>query len=321
MQLQPFAEGKFCMAGVQCRKGKTIKRFYKRKFWFMVLPSIVLFLLVIIVPFIEGVIYSFTEWRGSYFVGGEHWWNALVGLKNYTSIFKSKDFLQSLGYTAIYAVLAVIAQNVVSLLLALMIKKLTKGKGLFRTVLFLPYVLGMLAMGYVWRFIFENVFSQTLFGTDGVVHVEVLNNMLQNQWKALLAYAIVGVWQVAGYYLIIYLNGLNNISEDIYEAARIDGATGWTSFRKITLPLLMPSFTIVLFMSLANSFKMLDLNVSLTEGNFGTTMISYMILKTVRESSPPAYGEAQAQAVIFFVIIAVISIAQVMITKRKEIES
>ena len=138
-----------------------------------------------------------------------------------------------------------------------MIKKLTKGKGLFRTVLFLPYVLGMLAMGYVWRFIFENVFSQTLFGTDGVVHVEVLNNMLQ--WKALLAYAIVGVWQVAGYYLIIYLNGLNNISEDIYEAARIDGATGWTSFRKITLPLLMPSFTIVLFMSLANSFKMLDL--------------------------------------------------------------
>ena len=138
--------------------------------------------------------------------------------------------------------------------------------------------------------------------------------MLQNQWKALLAYAIVGVWQVAGYYLIIYLNGLNNISEDIYEAARIDGATGWTSFRKITLPLLMPSFTIVLFMSLANSFKMLDLNVSLT-------MISYMILKTVRESSPPAYGEAQAQAVIFFVIIAVISIAQVMITKRKEIES
>ncbi len=91
----------------------------------MVLPSIVLFLLVIIVPFIEGVIYSFTEWRGSYFVGGEHWWNALVGLKNYTSIFKSKDFLQSLGYTAIYAVLAVIAQNVVSLLLALMIKKLS----------------------------------------------------------------------------------------------------------------------------------------------------------------------------------------------------
>lgn len=298
-----------------------MKSFYKKKFGFMVLPSVILFLLVIIIPFAEGVVYSFTEWRGAYFVGGAHWWNAFVGLKNYISIFQSKSFLTSLGYTACYAVVAVIAQNVVSLVLALLIKKLTRGKGLFRTVLFLPYVLGMLAMGYIWRFIFENVFSQTLFGTHGVVHIGLLNNMLQSQWKAILAYAIVGVWQVAGYYLIIYLNGLNNISEDLYEAARIDGAGAWYQFRKITLPLLMPSFTIVLFMSLANSFKMLDLNVSLTEGNFGTTMISYMILRTVRESSPPEYGVAQAQAVIFFLIIAAISIVQVTFTKKKEVDS
>lgn len=298
-----------------------MKTFFKKKFWFMVLPSIVLFLMVIIVPFIEGVVYSFTEWRGAYFVGGEHWWDAIVGLKNYLGIFRSKKFLGAMGYTAVYAVLAVIVQNAVSLMLALMVKRLTKGKGVFRTILFLPYVLGMLAMGYIWRFIFENVFSQFLFGADGIVHIEMLNNMLQNQWKALLAYAIVGTWQVAGYYLVIYLNGLNNISEDLYEAARIDGAGTWYQFRKITLPLLMPCFTIVLFMSLASSFKMLDLNVSLTEGNFGTTMISYMILKTVRESSPPKYGVAQAQAVVFFVIIAAISITQVIVTKRKEVES
>ena len=298
-----------------------MKTFFKKKFWFMVLPSIVLFLMVIIVPFIEGVVYSFTEWRGAYFVGGEHWWDAIVGLKNYLGIFRSKKFLGAMGYTAMYAVLAVIVQNTVSLMLALMVKKLTKGKGIFRTILFLPYVLGMLAMGYIWRFIFENVFSQFLFGTDSIIHIELLNNILQNQWKALLAYAIVGTWQVAGYYLVIYLNGLNNISEDLYEAARIDGAGTWYQFRKITLPLLMPSFTIVLFMSLASSFKMLDLNVSLTEGNFGTTMISYMILKTVRESSPPKYGVAQAQAVVFFIIIAAISITQVIITKRKEVES
>ena len=298
-----------------------MKTFFKKKFWFMVLPSIVLFLMVIIVPFIEGVVYSFTEWRGAYFVGGEHWGGAIVGLKNYLGIFRSKKFLGAMGYTAMYAVLAVIVQNTVSLMLALMVKKLTKGKGIFRTILFLPYVLGMLAMGYIWRFIFENVFSQFLFGTDSIIHIELLNNMLQNQWKALLAYAIVGTWQVAGYYLVIYLNGLNNISEDLYEAARIDGAGTWYQFRKITLPLLMPSFTIVLFMSLASSFKMLDLNVSLTEGNFGTTMISYMILKTVRESSPPKYGVAQAQAVVFFIIIAAISITQVIITKRKEVES
>lgn len=297
-----------------------MQKFFRKRFWFMVLPAIFLFVLVIIVPFAEGIIYSFTDWRGSYFVGGENWWDALVGFDNYVAVFKSKTFTSVLSYTALYAFIAVIVQNVISLLLALLIKKLKKGKGLFRTVYFFPYVLGALAMGYVWRFIFENIFSDSLFGTNGIVHIEFLNNILQSQWKSLIAFAIVGVWQVAGYYLIIYLNGLNSISEDLYEAARIDGANAWCQFRKITIPLLMPSFTVVLFLSLASSFKMLDLNVSLTEGNFGTTMISYLILKTVRESSPPKYGVAQAQAVIFFVIVAIISIAQIIITKRKEVE-
>lgn len=295
-------------------------KFYKKRFWLMVLPAIILFSLVIIIPFAQGIIYSFTQWRGSYFVGGEHWWNSLNGIKNYKEVFQSKTFITSLGYTAIYAIIAVIVQNVISLGLALLIKKVRRGKGVFRTIYFFPYVLGALAMGYVWKFIFENVFSTTLFGTNGIIHIEFLNNMLQSQWKSILAFAIVSAWQVAGYYLIIYLNGLNSIPEDLYEAARIDGASGFYQFRKITLPLLMPSFTIVLFMSLASSFKMLDLNISLTEGSFGTTMISYLILKTVRESSPPNYGVAQAQAVIFFIIVAIIAVAQVIITKRKEVE-
>lgn len=295
-------------------------KFYKKRFWLMVLPAIILFSLVIIIPFGQGIIYSFTQWRGSYFVGGEHWWNSLNGIQNYKEVFQSKTFITSLGYTAIYAIIAVIVQNVISLGLALLIKKVRRGKGVFRTIYFFPYVLGALAMGYVWKFIFENVFSTTLFGTNGIIHIEFLNNMLQSQWKSILAFAIVSAWQVAGYYLIIYLNGLNSIPEDLYEAARIDGASGFYQFRKITLPLLMPSFTIVLFMSLASSFKMLDLNISLTEGRFGTTMISYLILKTVRESSPPNYGVAQAQAVIFFIIVAIIAVAQVIITKRKEVE-
>lgn len=297
-----------------------MQKFFKRRFWFMVLPAIFLFCLIIIVPFAEGIIYSFTDWRGSYFVGGEHWWDAIVGIDNYVEVFSSKTFSSILSYTALYAFIAVIVQNVISLFLALLIKKVNKGKGLFRTIYFFPYVLGALAMGYVWRFIFENIFSDSLFGANGIVHIEFLNNILQSQWKSLIAFAIVGVWQVAGYYLIIYLNGLNSIYEELYEAARIDGANAMYQFRKITIPLLMPSFTVVLFLSLASSFKMLDLNVSLTEGDFGTTMISYLILKTVRESSPPKYGVAQAQAVIFFVIVAIISIAQIIITKRKEVE-
>lgn len=299
---------------------RIMDKFYKKRFWLMVLPAIILFSLVIIIPFGQGIIYSFTQWRGSYFVGGEHWWNSLNGIQNYKEVFQSKTFITSLGYTAIYAIIAVIVQNVISLGLALLIKKVRRGKGVFRTIYFFPYVLGALAMGYVWKFIFENVFSTTLFGTNGIIHIEFLNNMLQSQWKSILAFAIVSAWQVAGYYLIIYLNGLNSIPEDLYEAARIDGASGFYQFRKITLPLLMPSFTIVLFMSLASSFKMLDLNISLTEGRFGTTMISYLILKTVRESSPPNYGVAQAQAVIFFIIVAIIAVAQVIITKRKEVE-
>lgn len=286
-------------------------KFYRKKFWFMVAPAIILFMLVVVIPFIQGMLYSFTDWRGSYFVGGEHWWESFVGLKNYLSIFKDKDFLSILGYTSLYAFMAVIFQNIVSLALALGIKKIVKGKDIFRVIFFFPYILGMIAMGYVWRFIFENV----------LVGIPFISNLLQNKWTALLAFTIVGVWQVMGYYMIIYLNGLNSIDSSIYEAAEIDGATSVKSFFSITLPLLMPSITVVLFMSLASSFKMLDLNVSLTEGNFGTTMMSYQILKTVRESSPPEYGIAQAQAVIFFLLVAALSIAQVIFTKNKEVDA
>jgi raffinose/stachyose/melibiose transport system permease protein len=114
---------------------------------------------------------------------------------------------------------------------------------------------------------------------------------------------------------------LNNISAELYEAASIDGATWFQKFKNITLPLLMPSFTVVLFLTLSSGFKMLDINIALTGGDFNTTMLSYEILKTVRESSPPDYGIAQAEAVVFFVIVAVISITQVVIMKRKEIEA
>ena len=145
--------------------------------------------------------------------------------------------------------------------------------------------------------------------------------MLQNRTQALFAIAIMGTWQTAGYYLLVYLNGLNNIPEELYEAAAIDGASGWNRFKNITAPLLMPSFTIVFFMTLSSSFKLLDENLALTGGDFGTRMLALQILNTVKDSTPPDYGFAQAQAVIFFILIATISIIQVVITKRKEIEA
>lgn len=298
-----------------------MEKYYKKWFKVLTIPALILFIGVIMIPFIMGLTYSFTAWRGSYFKGSENWWGALVGLKNYVKIFHSQKFISALIYTIKFTVVAVIIKNIVSLAMALMIRKIGKGKGLFRTVYFLPNLLGGLAMGFVWSFIFQNVFSLMLFGEESPIHIPFLCDMLQDSNKAVFAMAIMATWQTAGYMMLIYLNGLNNIPEELYEAASIDGAGAWYKFRTITVPMLMPAFTIVFFLTLSSSFKMLDENLALTNGDFGTRMLSLQILLTTRENTPPNYGMAQAQAVVFFLLIAVISIIQVNVTKRKEIEA
>ena len=298
-----------------------MEKYYKKWFKVLCLPAVILFAGVILLPFITGVVYSFTAWRGSYFKGSEHWYGALVGLQNYVKVFRSQKFISALVYTIEFTVVAAIIKNVVSLGLALMVRRVERGKGLFRTIFFFPNLLGGLAMGFVWSFIFQNVFSLILFSEDSFLHIPFFCNMLQDSRKAIFAMAIMATWQTAGYLMLIYLNGLNNIPEDLYEAASIDGATAIQRFRHITVPMLMPAFTIVFFMTLSSSFKMLDENLALTNGDFGTRMLSLQILLTTRENTPPNYGMAQAQAVIFFILIAVVSIAQVIITKRKEIEA
>lgn len=298
-----------------------MEKYYKKWFKILNIPAAILFVVVILVPFIMGVAYSFTAWRGSYFKGSEHWYGALVGFKNYIKVFHSQKFITSFIYTIKFTIVAVVVKNIVSLGMALMVRKVGKGKGFFRTVFFFPNLLGGLAMGFIWSFIFQNVYSLMLFGEDSPIHIPFLCDMLQDPNKAVLAMAIMATWQTAGYLMLIYLNGLNNIPEDLYEAASIDGATAWQKFRHITVPMLMPAFTIVFFLTLSSSFKMLDENLALTGGDFGTRMLSLQILLTTRENTPPNYGMAQAQAVIFFILIAVVSIVQVIITKRKEIEA
>ena len=298
-----------------------MEKYYKKWFKILNIPAIILFVVVILVPFIMGVAYSFTAWRGSYFKGSEHWYGALVGFKNYIKVFHSQKFITSFIYTIKFTVVAVVIKNIVSLGMALMVRKVGKGKGFFRTVFFFPNLLGGLAMGFIWSFIFQNVYSLMLFGEDSPIHIPFLCDMLQDPNKAVFAMAIMATWQTAGYLMLIYLNGLNNIPEDLYEAASLDGATAWQKFRHITVPMLMPAFTVVFFLTLSGSFKMLDENLALTGGDFGTRMLSLQILLTTRENTPPNYGMAQAQAVIFFILIAVVSIVQVIITKRKEIEA
>lgn len=298
-----------------------MEKYYKKWFKILNIPAIILFVVVILVPFIMGVAYSFTAWRGSYFKGSEHWYGALVGFKNYIKVFHSQKFITSFIYTIKFTVVAVVIKNIISLGMALMVRKVGKGKGFFRTVFFFPNLLGGLAMGFIWSFIFQNVYSLMLFGEESPIHIPFLCDMLQDPNKAVFAMAIMATWQTAGYLMLIYLNGLNNIPEDLYEAASIDGATAWQKFRHITVPMLMPAFTIVFFLTLSSSFKMLDENLALTGGDFGTRMLSLQILLTTRENTPPNYGMAQAQAVIFFILIATVSIIQVIVTKRKEIEA
>jgi raffinose/stachyose/melibiose transport system permease protein len=299
---------------------------YRKWFWPFVLPGLALFLLVIILPFIMGVLNSFVAWRGTYYFDPETGTRAVsvfdsfVGLANYRAAFQDERFLQALWYTIRYTLVAVISINVCALCLALFLNRIITGAGLFRTTFFLPNMLGGLALGFIWQFIFQIIFTDIFFGPGGLLHIPALRYMTQDSVKALFALVILNTWQYAGYMMIIYIAGLNNIPRDYYEAASIDGASSWLAFRKITVPMLMPSFTIVFFMTLANSFKLLDQNVALTDGEFNTRMLAMQILRTIRDTTPPDYGKAQAQAVIFFIIIALITLTQVNITKKRELE-
>ena len=178
-------------------------------------------------------------------------------------------------------------------------------------------------MGFIWSFIFQNVYSLMLFGEDSPIHIPFLCDMLQDPNKAVFAMAIMATWQTAGYLMLIYLNGLNNIPEDLYEAASIDGATAWQKFRHITVPMLMPAFTIVFFLTLSSSFKMLDENLALTGGepNHASELLAYNIYYTFYGRSGAQWkGIGQAKAVVFFLIVVVISLIQLHFTRSKEVQ-
>lgn len=295
--------------------------FYKKWSKVLALPAAILFTMVILIPFIIGVVYSFTSWRGTYFAGGENWWQALVGFDNYIKVFKTDKFITAFMYTLKFTGVAVVVVNVTSLIMSILLTKLQRGSGILRAIFYMPNLLGGLALGFIWQFIFQIVYTKYFFGENGIFPIEALTNMTQNSTKAMFALVIMVTWQMAGYMMMIYVNGLNNIPKDLYEAANIDGASFFQRFRHITVPMLMPAFTIVFFLTLSGCFKLLDQNVALTNGNFGTRMLALQILQTTKDTTPPNYGLAQAQAVIFFILIATVSLIQVYIMKKKEVEA
>ena len=275
----------------------------KKYFFLFVGPTLIAFFIGFIVPFVMGLYLSFCDFTTVT--------NAtFVGVSNYVTAFTNADFLNALWFTVKFAVVAVITINVCGFGLALLLTQKIKGTNVFRTIFFMPNLIGGIVLGYIWQTMINGVLSK--FG------VTMLIDPSYGYWGLI----ILMNWQLIGYIMVIYIAGLQNVSPDLIEAAKIDGATPAQILRKITIPMVMPSITICLFLTIANSFKMFDQNLALTGGGPSkkTTMLALDIYETFYGRNG-FEGVGQAKAVVFFVIVTGIAMAQLMFTRRKEVES
>ena len=275
----------------------------KRWYALFTAPLMITFFIVVIIPFFIGIGYSFVEWDGF----AKHAAN-FVGMSNYKTVFVDRQFINAAVRTTIFTVISVITVNVLGLFFALLVTTGLKVKNFARTMLFLPYLIGGLILGYIWKSVFSEFFLSVGLG-----------NWLTDATKSVIAMIVVTTWQLAGYVMIVYITGIMAIPDDVMEAAAIDGANYFQTLFSIKFPLLMPSFTICLFLALSNCFKIYDVNVSLTgEGaNFQSEMFSLNIYNEIFSLSNFGYG--QAKAIIFFLIIAIVTFIQVSITKKREV--
>ena len=264
------------------------------------------------IPTLIGFFYSLTDWNG--IVGSEI---NFVGFQNFVDIFTRDDtFLHAFGFTALFSICAVILVNLVGFALALLVTQKFRGATLLRGIFFMPNLIGGLLLGFTWQFIFVSIFEAIAQKTGW----EIFSGWLSNTPTGFIGLLILTVWQLSGYMMIVYIAQIQQIPESVKEAARIDGAGNWAMLKKITLPLMMPAFTIGLFLSISNSFKMFDQNLALTQG--GPYKSTEMIALNIYNSAFGAneFGLAQAKAIIFLIVVAAIGITQLVVTKRKEVE-
>ena len=286
----------------------------RNKAWFALFttPLYFVFVTVVIVPFFMGIYYSFFTWDGMPLNP-----KTFVGIDNFIRLLGDARFGSSILLTVKYTVIAVLSINLLGLFFALVVTSSLKTRNLARTIFFMPNLIGGLILGYVWKFIFTDGFKTVgeVTGLHGLFF-----NWLLNGDTALIAIVIVSTWQMAGYVMIVYVAGLQAISTEVVEAAEIDGAGYFRRLKDIIFPLLAPSFTICLFLSLSNSFKIFDVNLSLTKG--GPANLTEMFAMNVYNEifSYKNYGYGQAKAIVFFVVVAVISLTQVYLSKRREVE-
>ena len=279
--------------------GKTMKRYFP----VFVLPTLLAFAVAFMVPFIMGIYLSFCDFTTVT--------NAkFVGISNYVKAFTNPDFLKALWFTVKFAVLAVVTINICGFALALMLTQNIKGRNIFRTIFLMPNLIGGIVLGYIWQSMINGVLAK--FG------VTMLLDPKYGYWGLI----ILMNWQLIGYIMIIYIAGLQNVSTDVLEAAKIDGANAWQTLTKVKIPMVMPSITICLFLTISNSFKMFDQNLALTGGGPSnkTTMLALDIYNTFY-GKVGFEGVGQAKAVVFFVIVAGIAMSQLVLTRKKEVES
>ncbi|MBQ7903864.1 MAG: sugar ABC transporter permease [Oscillospiraceae bacterium] len=270
-----------------------------------VLPTLLAFTIGFIIPFIEGLYLSFCQFTTVK--------NAkFVGLSNYQSILADEQFISAFGFTVSYAVVSIIVINVIALGLALLLTRELKGTNIFRTVFFMPNLIGGIVLGYIWQILINCVLS--------IVGQPLLAlNSLAGYWGLI----ILTAWQQIGYMMIIYIAGLQNVPDDLIEAAAIDGANAWQTFWKVKLPMIMSSITVCVFLTLTNSFKLFDQNLALTAGDpaHSTEMLALNIYQTFYSRAGMQWkGFGQAKAVLFCILVVVISFAQLRATRSKEVQ-
>lgn len=283
-----------------------------KDFGIFALPGMFCFFAVVIIPFIYGVYLTFTDWDGVAEVKN------FIGLANFRKVIEDHEFWTSMLLTFKYVILVVLLVNIIAFAIAYLLTRGFKGQNFFRAGFFTPNLIGGIVLGYIWQFVFSRVFVNIGESTGWSLFEA---SWLSDPNKAFAAMVLVSVWQLSGYMILIYVAGFMGLSEDVMEAASIDGASGWLKMRKIVLPLMMSSITICLFLTLSRAFMVYDVNLSLTAGGpYGTTEMAAMHVYEKAFTSRQ-FGAGQAEALILFIVVACISGLQVYLTKKQEVEA
>lgn len=289
-----------------------LRRPIQRLFGVFLLPMVAAFCIGFVYPFCKGLFLSFCKFKTT-----SKW--TWTGLTNYISAFKDESFGYSFGQTALFALVSLILINLLAFAVAYALTQGIKGSNLFRTVFFMPNLIGGIVLGYIWSMIFDGILGR--YGTS----------IIQNSAFGFWGLIILMCWQQVGYMMIIYVAGLQAVPEDMLEAAKIDGANKWQTLWKVTIPNVMPSITICTFLTLTNGFKLFDQNLALTGGQpyiinpdgsaiHTTELLALNIYNTFYGQNVNSRGVAQAKAVIFFILVAIIGLMQLRATHKREVQ-